>query len=115
MSTLLVSRSFRLNRTLEEQGQLDISTTNDYSTWHSIRSKIYGHTVARLVPLSCTVTTRPTGVLHVIITRRLHVPFMEQLRLSDRLKFPSAMTLILYGFTLLGKTIWSLEFGHQLK
>jgi hypothetical protein len=32
MSTPLVSRGFRLNRTLEEQEQLNVSVTNDYST-----------------------------------------------------------------------------------
>lgn len=34
MSTALVTRSFRLNRTLEEQEQLDISVTDDYSSWY---------------------------------------------------------------------------------
>lgn len=32
MPTYYVTRSFRLNRTLEKQEQLDISVNNDYST-----------------------------------------------------------------------------------
>lgn len=34
VSNIFVARSFRLNRTLEGQEQLDISVTSNYSTWY---------------------------------------------------------------------------------
>jgi hypothetical protein len=40
ISNVFVSRSFRLNRTLEGQEQLDLSVTNDYATWYSDKDQL---------------------------------------------------------------------------
>jgi hypothetical protein len=52
------SRSFRLNRTLEAQEQLDLSVTNDYGTWYANKDQLiveYGETP----PSSLTVRSNP--------------------------------------------------------
>ena len=40
VSNFFVSRSFRLNRTLQGQEQLDLSVTNDYATWYHNKDQL---------------------------------------------------------------------------
>ena len=40
ISNAIVSRSFRLNRTLMQQEQLDISITDNFTSWYSCKDQL---------------------------------------------------------------------------
>ncbi|KAJ5661402.1 uncharacterized protein N7477_009018 [Penicillium maclennaniae] len=69
ISNLFIARSFRLNRTLVAQEQLDISVTNNYSTWYPDKDQLSYDSS------SCTdfwqITMPTMGLQHITIHRRL--------------------------------------------